>query len=713
MPKVKPLFSALEQAVESLNRNKGTGQAFINDLLKNPAVKPAELADRGIDTTLKAMPQVDKPTLKKIVQSKPAPQIKQKTLGAPDYRDLDKQEHSYLSSLEDHFDRVGIDNIDPHDYAELMELQNIRDKSTFDTLSDEQSKIYKQINKARDAGNMSKVKMLKQDVDHLDNRIEHLDNMKIVSPYHEGLTIPNGENYREMLLTLPNGGFGGVSAHFGGEPNIIASMRLKDRLGPNGEKVLHLEELQSDWHQQGREHGYKEGDNSATISEIKKQIENGSKEFQDLTLKIFNAKSDEEKALLLAQQKEIGNNQQKLKQAFDKEEVKNTKGVPDAPFKKNWEELALKHLVNHAVENGYDKIAVTPGAVQADRFSLAKYINDVQYDPKIKHLTAQGKNGEAINKIVEPNELSDYVGKEVANNLLQTELNQGRHKLSGLDLQTGGEGMKAAYDQRIPNILNKLGKPFGAQTEMNAMPVETGKQVMVPDNAGLGMISSGQPETANLHTFDITPEMKQQVQTEGFPMYKKGGKVKFNEGGYNELPDTDLRIDPRMFVQKMGDNSMADMSLNVPMRDVDLGAGISSMAPPSQNIQSGNVSQYHTPYLQAGTNVGGVRLSGRMMEPAPNVTNTNLMANVPVGSGQLGLGVMNTKTPYMNELSNANLNYNMPVGRGRLNANVNRNLQNKQNQVNVNYTLPFKKGGKVYISDNPDTQWAELEFKRK
>ena len=165
MPKVKPLFSALEQAVESLNRNKGTGQAFINDLLKNPAVKPAELADRGIDTTLKAMPQVDKPTLKKIVQSKPAPQIKQKTLGAPDYRDLDKQEHSYLSSLEDHFDRVGIDNIDPHDYAELMELQNIRDKSTFDTLSDEQSKIYKQINKARDAGNMSKVKMLKQDVD--------------------------------------------------------------------------------------------------------------------------------------------------------------------------------------------------------------------------------------------------------------------------------------------------------------------------------------------------------------------------------------------------------------------------------------------------------------------------------------------------------------------------------------------------------------------
>jgi hypothetical protein len=50
--------------------------------------------------------------------------------------------------------------------------------------------------------------------------------------------------------------FQGVPIHFGGEPGILASMRLKDRTGPNGEKLLHLEELQSDWHQEGRDRGY-------------------------------------------------------------------------------------------------------------------------------------------------------------------------------------------------------------------------------------------------------------------------------------------------------------------------------------------------------------------------------------------------------------------------------------------------------------------------
>jgi len=56
---------------------------------------------------------------------------------------------------------------------------------------------------------------------------------------------------------------------------------------------------------------------------------------------------------------------------------------------------------------------------------------------------------------------------------------------------------------------------------------------MVPDNAGLGMISSGQPETANLHTFDVTPQLSEKAQTEGFPLYKRGGKVQISTN-----PDT-------------------------------------------------------------------------------------------------------------------------------------------------------------------------------
>jgi hypothetical protein len=77
---------------------------------------------------------------------------------------------------------------------------------------------------------------------------------------HESYTLPGGENYREIMLhtPMPEGqGFPGVRHHFSGMPNIIASIRAKDRTSPEGKKILHLEEIQSDWHQQGREKGYR------------------------------------------------------------------------------------------------------------------------------------------------------------------------------------------------------------------------------------------------------------------------------------------------------------------------------------------------------------------------------------------------------------------------------------------------------------------------
>jgi len=46
------------------------------------------------------------------------------------------------------------------------------------------------------------------------------------------------------------------SSHFD-EPNVVAHVRMNDRTDVNGKKTLFLEELQSDWHQQGREKGYK------------------------------------------------------------------------------------------------------------------------------------------------------------------------------------------------------------------------------------------------------------------------------------------------------------------------------------------------------------------------------------------------------------------------------------------------------------------------
>jgi len=135
--------------------------------------------------------------------------------------------------------------------------------------------------------------------------------------YHS-YQLPGGENYREMLLTMPNEKYNtakirareiekrinkiqdefddlnllealekapvniaeqraklsnefnvltkerrefvmpeaGYKSYHWDEPNILAHVRMNDRT-IDGKKSLHLEEVQSDWHQQGRDKGYK------------------------------------------------------------------------------------------------------------------------------------------------------------------------------------------------------------------------------------------------------------------------------------------------------------------------------------------------------------------------------------------------------------------------------------------------------------------------
>ena len=67
---------------------------------------------------------------------------------------------------------------------------------------------------------------------------------------YSDLTLEGGENYREVLLTLPNNKKSDQKyykkEHFD-EANILAHLRLNERTLPNGERVLFIEEVQSDW----------------------------------------------------------------------------------------------------------------------------------------------------------------------------------------------------------------------------------------------------------------------------------------------------------------------------------------------------------------------------------------------------------------------------------------------------------------------------------
>lgn len=65
---------------------------------------------------------------------------------------------------------------------------------------------------------------------------------------YDYMTLHGGTQYREWLVTLPEYAHTHFSGHYY-ERNILAHIRTKIRETQNGERVLFVEELQSDWHQ--------------------------------------------------------------------------------------------------------------------------------------------------------------------------------------------------------------------------------------------------------------------------------------------------------------------------------------------------------------------------------------------------------------------------------------------------------------------------------
>ena len=72
-------------------------------------------------------------------------------------------------------------------------------------------------------------------------------------------TLPGGTNPQELVfqLKLPEIRFE-EEVHYPDQANQVFHVRTKDREGPDGEKILYIEEFQSDWGQTGRNEGFKD-----------------------------------------------------------------------------------------------------------------------------------------------------------------------------------------------------------------------------------------------------------------------------------------------------------------------------------------------------------------------------------------------------------------------------------------------------------------------
>lgn len=320
--------------------------------------------------------------------------------------------------------------------------------------------------------------------------------------------LPGGENYKEVLITLPTVSAKKVeslnaeldklmgipsdkrtaeetkrmnslldalsdtnkktftSSHFD-EPNIIIHLRMNTRTDADGKKVLFLEEVQSDWGQKGKREGFKKGK-----AEIEKEYASADKKLDDLNKK-FDAKYGENFSpdmLTPEEYSEYSVAATSRARIGSQLESGRFEGVSPAPFVTNtnaWVKLGLKYALKEAVRQGADRISWTTGEQQNERYDLSKQVREILYNKKSDNtynVTVTGLDGREIygTENATLSEIEANLGKDVAVKMTESvgdEVIGNVKRLKGENLKVGGKGMKAFYgDAKNPGIVANVAK---------------------------------------------------------------------------------------------------------------------------------------------------------------------------------------------------------------------------------------------------------------
>jgi hypothetical protein len=517
--KAQPFYSNVDEAIANIKQGTGTGAQMLAELLKTKGVAK-ELKDRpAIKKTLEANKEskVTKTDLERLAAENPAPQVEETVLGGGkllSQSDLDRLER---------------------------EAQRTRNWDAYEEA------------------------VQRYEAQQLGRGGEEIGENTKFAQY----SIPGGENYREVLIRLPEKqkketwewfdpdtqeskrGFatqqeaydsrpniGSVvsrveaddspqnyrSSHWE-PPNVLAHARVSDRTGPNGEKILHVEEIQSDWHQAGRD---------ARNNEIKRLMK-----AEGIDKATANERVPQDFGYAMPETQRIkgvvqpdyyggykvvwedgtfsGGYSKEAAEAKALEGKSNATGgaVPDAPFKQNWHELVMKRLLDDAARNGYDRVVITPGAEQANRYKLSSHIDNLMVGDEYRGarqiswrpvgemadsalmFDEKGNVTQSMLRGLEGKNISEIFGKDLSEKIMQSQPYQ---RFEGVDLDVGGEGMKGFYDQILPSYLNDYGKKWGAKVQPYSYSMEG---------------------TQNpLHAFDITPQMREEIVGKGQPLYQ-------------------------------------------------------------------------------------------------------------------------------------------------------------------------------------------------
>lgn len=252
---------------------------------------------------------------------------------------------------------------------------------------------------------------------------------------YPSFSLQGGENYREVLFKANGAGvvpFNREGKHYPADKNVLMHVRASDFKLANGSKTLYIDEVQSDWHNVGKQEGYKSKTYKKDLKVIDDEIETTASEikalFSDDSLaadasKNFERISNDLKSIpainslgarvrsgaitpvdflmMVAKNSSAWENipdkfwtdygtASKYAKAVAslalKTQDKNNlnRAVSAAPLKDDYPAAALKRMVREAVDSGYKSISWSTSEIQADRYRQAyKGLYDLVYDKKM------------------------------------------------------------------------------------------------------------------------------------------------------------------------------------------------------------------------------------------------------------------------------------------------------------------------------------------
>jgi len=521
------MSSRLSEAVDKLQA-RGTGEQLLAQLNKAQGVPQAEIKATGLDEFLKSAGKVTRDDIQGYLEKNrvnliedersfagaPIDSLSRKTMGS---------EFPYLSR--DFFNRryANLDQVKEAGYNALKEqrdelqeaftygdMRSFNDRDGFEVLPDELDDWFRREN------------------DYLDQYIDDiaLEDSKVK---HNQLTLPGGENYREVLFKLPTRegepSFVPPASHYEDATNTFGSIRMTDRV-VDGKPILFAEEVQSDWAIKGAKQGY---DNPETATRYRNELKKANQVLNQLTEKMEQAsrayygRTAEDNSLeLLAKLEDAKEQRSKVERFRNSLEAKIT---PENPFKNNWYQPVMNRFLIKAAQEGKEGIGLTNGEVHIQRYSLRNYADKLKYNPDLKLLevfrNAEDENPMRIFQNVDKDRLGKQIGQNMADKLLSSKTEGNEYVLQGEQLEIGGAGKNTFYDKILPDYLNKLGKKYGVKVETRTLPAFDQQQKSAVNP--LGNISD--EKAREIYYLPITEEMRNDLLGKGLPTFAEGGEV--------------------------------------------------------------------------------------------------------------------------------------------------------------------------------------------